>query len=141
MPLVVDHRYMSDYSVELEIRYRDIDALGHVNNSVYATYAEQARTLYCRDVLETSLASLPIVVASLSIDYVRPIELDEGTVAIDVEVPAIGTSSFPMAYEMRVDDGVAAEVESTQVFIDPESERPAPIPDEFRSAIAAYHDL
>ena len=34
------------FDVELAVRYRDLDTLGHVNNAVYATYLEQARTRY-----------------------------------------------------------------------------------------------
>ncbi len=140
-PLVVSV-FMSEYAVELEVRFRDIDAMGHVNNAVYATYTEQARTRYARDVLETDLSSVPTVLASLSIEYRRPVLLSDGAVTVSIDVPEIGTSSLPMEYTIATPDGdVAAEAESTQVFLDPETERPAPIPEPYRSAIVDYHDL
>ncbi len=133
---------MDAYAVELEVRFRDIDAMGHVNNAVYATYIEQARTRYVRDVLETDLASIPTVLASLSIEYRRPVLLSDGSVTVTIEVPEIGTSSLPMRYTIATADGdVAAEAESTQVFLDPETERPAPIPERYREAIVERHDL
>jgi len=42
---------VNTYTTEIDVRFRDIDAMGHVNNAVYATYIEQARTEYFRDVL------------------------------------------------------------------------------------------
>ncbi|WP_089385398.1 acyl-CoA thioesterase [Halorubrum vacuolatum] len=133
---------MGEYAVELEVRFRDIDAMGHVNNAVYATYIEQARTRYVRDVLETDLASIPTVLASLSIDYRRPVLLSDGAVTVTIEVPKVGTSSLPMRYTIATADGdVAAEAESTQVFLDPETERPTPIPERYREAIVERHGL
>ncbi len=140
-PLAVSEA-MSEYAVELEVRFRDIDAMGHVNNAVYATYIEQARTRYVRDVLETDLSTIPTVLASLSIEYRKPVTLSDEAVIVSVDVPDIGTSSLPMHYEIATLDGnVAAEAESTQVFLDRETERPAPIPEPYRSSIVEQHDL
>ncbi|MWV64116.1 acyl-CoA thioesterase [Halorubrum sp. JWXQ-INN 858] len=132
---------MTEYAAEIEVRFRDIDSMGHVNNAVYATYTEQARTRYARDVLDTDLSSIPTVLAALSIEYRRPVELEAGSVTAAIDVPEIGTSSLPMTYEIRTDEGVAAEAESTQVFLDESTGRPMPIPEAYRSAIVDYHDL
>jgi len=39
------------YSLGIDVRYRDLDPVGHVNNAVYATYLEHTRTNYYADVL------------------------------------------------------------------------------------------
>jgi len=73
---------VNTYTTDIDVRFRDIDAMGHVNNAVYATYIEQARTEYFRDVLDADLSALATVLASLSIDFRRPVELTDGTVSV-----------------------------------------------------------
>ncbi|MUW13827.1 acyl-CoA thioesterase [Halorubrum sp. CBA1125] len=128
------------YATEIPVRFRDVDALGHVNNAVYATYLEQARVEYIRDVLGADVTTEPTVLASLTIDYRRPVELADDAVTVTVAVDDVGRSSLTMSHEIRVDDGVAAEAEGTLVALDPESGEPREIPREQRSAIREYRD-
>jgi len=53
----------------------------------------------------------------------------------------MGTSSVTMTHEIRTDGEVVAEAEATLVSLDPDSGKPAPIPDEHRSDIESYHGL
>ena len=132
---------MAPYTVDIDVRFRDIDALGHVNNAVYATYVEQARTRYFRDVLDIDISQSANVLASLSIDFRRPIELPDDDVTVTVELADLGRSSATMTHEIRVGDAVAAEAEATIVALDPETGKPAPIPEAHRDAMESYHDL
>ena len=132
---------MAPYTVDIDVRFRDIDALGHVNNAVYATYIEQARTRYFRDVLDVDISQSSNVLASLSIDFRRPIELTDDDVTVTVELADLGRSSATMTHEIRVGDAVAAEAEATIVALDPETGEPAPIPEANRTAMESYHDL
>ncbi|TKX52504.1 acyl-CoA thioesterase, partial [Halorubrum sp. SS7] len=66
---------MGTYTADIDVRFRDIDAMGHVNNAVYATYIEQARTRYFRDVLDVDISRASTVLASISIDFRSPVEL------------------------------------------------------------------
>mgnify|MGYP000347920873 CR=1 FL=1 len=130
------------YETTVGVRFRDIDAMGHVNNAVYASYAEQARVDYFADVLDTDLSAVSSVLARIEIDYHRPIELDDGPVTVEVDVPSLGESSLPMTYEISDGDGnLAASVESVQVAYDREAEESVPIPEAWRAAIESYHDL
>ncbi len=131
---------MSTYTTAIAVRFRDIDAMGHVNNAVYATYLEQARTAYVRDVLGADLSSIPTVLASLSLEFRRPVLLEDGSVTVEIDVPELGKSSVPMTYEIRTDDGVVAEAESVQVAVDDEGSS-RPIPEEHRTAIESYHGI
>lgn len=126
------------YEVDVTVRFRDIDAMGHVNNAVYATYLEHARASFFRDVVGASLVDADTVLAHLSLDYEAPIDLDDGAVAVSLVVPRLGTSSIPMAYELRTADGVAATAESVQVVVDRETGAARPIPDDWRAAIEPY---
>lgn len=128
------------FSSDIQVRFRDIDAMGHVNNAVYATYVEQARTEYFKQVLETGLDAVPSVLASLELSYERPILLEQ-SVTIEIDVPEMGRSSLPMEYAVLADGERAATAESVQVFLDPETEKPRPIPDQFRERIAEFEDL
>jgi acyl-CoA thioester hydrolase len=130
------------YETTIGVRFRDIDAMGHVNNAVYASYAEQARVDYFEAVLERDLSEVSSVLAKIEIDYHRPIELGDGPVTVVVDVPSLGESSIPMTYEIEDADGnPAASIESVQVAYDRETEESIPIPEDWREAIVSYHDL
>jgi len=130
------------YETTVGVRFRDIDAMGHVNNAVYATYAEQARVDYFEEVLDEDLSSIGSVLARIEIDYRRPIELDDGPLTIAVDVPRLGESSLPMEYDILTADGnVAASIESVQVAYDSAAGESVPLPEEWRRAIETFHDL
>ena len=124
-----------EFRTTIPVRFRDIDAMGHVNNAVYATYLEQARADYYREIIGESLADVNTVLASLTIDFQRPIAPDQ-TVTVGLSVSELGESSIPMEYEIRREDGtVAATAETVQVAYDPETERSSPLPTAWRDAI------
>jgi acyl-CoA thioester hydrolase len=133
---------MTDYSfvADVDVRFRDIDAMGHVNNAVYATYLEEARTAYFDEVLDASLADVQTVLANVALEFRRPVELgDDVTVA--VRVPELGRSSIPMEYEVRADGEVAATGEAVQVAVDGETGESRPIPEAWREKIEPFEGL
>jgi acyl-CoA thioester hydrolase len=133
---------MTDYSfvADVDVRFRDIDAMGHVNNAVYATYLEEARTAYFDEVLDASLADVQTVLANVALEFRRPVELgDDVTVA--VRVPELGRSSIPMEYEVRADGEVAATGEAVQVAVDGETGESRPIPEAGREKIEPFEGL
>ncbi|WP_283401932.1 thioesterase family protein [Halorubrum sp. DM2] len=132
---------MAPYTVDIDVRFRDIDALGHVNNAVYATYIEQARTRYFREVLDIDISQSSNVLASISIDFRRPVELSDDRVTVTVDLAELGRSSVTMAHEVRVGDAVVAEAEATIVSLDPDTGKPTPIPEDHRAAMESYHDV
>lgn len=125
------------YTMDIGVRFRDIDALGHVNNAVYATYLETARVGYFRDVIDASLVTNGTVIARLEIDFRRPIELDE-SVTVRLTVGDLGRSSIPMSYEVVADGEVAATAESVQVVYDNDRGETTPIPPRWRERIEAF---
>lgn len=131
---------MAVHVTEVPVRFVDLDAAGHVNNATYATYAEEARVAYCRDVLEAPLSTLNFVVAALEVEYERPVA-DVGTVRVETRVPRLGETSFPMTYELSFEGTVVARAETTQVALDPTTREPTPLPEEWRAAITAHEDL
>jgi len=129
------------FTVDIGLRFRDLDTMGHVNNAVYASYLEQARAAYFDDVLDETLADVGSVLAHLEIDYRQPIEYDDGTVTVATRVPSLGESSIPMRYEVRTPEAVAATAETVQVVFDREAERPVSIPVDWSEKISAFEGL
>ena len=89
-------------TLRIEPRWTDFDAAGHVNNSVYLVYGEEARARYLR-------AALPgtwewVVVVNNSIDYHSPVELNE-TLDVTSGVESIGTSSCTSVSVIATTDG------------------------------------
>ena len=127
------------FEIEMRPRFRDIDAMNHVNNAVYFTYMEQARTeYYMRISKRRALHELEFILASAKCDFRSPIAFGE-TVVIRVWPIRIGNSSFTLRYELRIkEDGrLAADGESVQVAFDYEAGKAKPIPDYFRKALEA----
>ncbi|WP_436924060.1 acyl-CoA thioesterase [Halosimplex amylolyticum] len=126
---------------EVDVRYRDFDTFGHVNNVVYGTYCEQARVAYIEEVLGVDdIDEFSAVVVSLNVDF-RSSVTEPSTVDVGIEVTSLGESSFTMAYELRQDGALVAEAETTQVFVDPETRESRPIPPELRERIHDFEDL
>ncbi|UPW00742.1 acyl-CoA thioesterase [Halorussus gelatinilyticus] len=133
---------MSDYSFthDVDVRYRDLDPMGHVNNGVYASYLEQARIAYFEQVLDVPLRDIESVLASLELDFRRPVEMDHD-VTVAMRVPEIGESSLPMEYEVRADGAVAATGETVQVAVERETKSSRPIPESWRENIREFEGL
>jgi len=126
-----------EYETEMQVRFRDVDAMHHVNNAVYATYLEQARVDYYADVLGVGLDDIDTVLVNLEIDYRSQIELDDA-VTVAMGVRDIGKSSVTMGYEVRVGDRVAATAETVQVYVDPDGDGSQPLPADWVDRMESY---
>jgi acyl-CoA thioester hydrolase len=128
------------FTVDVPVRYRDLDPLDHVNHAVYASYLEIARTSYLREVAAVPSEEISFVMANLELSYDRPIRMgDDPTIALSVS--RLGDSSCTMTYEIRANGNVAATAETTIVHVDPETERPSPIPESMARRIREYEGL
>lgn len=128
------------FSTTLEVRWRDLDALGHVNNAVYFTYLEQARFQYLRELglIPSDPFGIGMILAEARCQFKSPLELGE-RVTIYTRVSELRNSSFIFEYRIEGEDGrVAATARSVQVCYDYQNQRSVPIPDKWREAITAY---
>ena len=134
------------YVKPIEIRFGDLDTLGHVNNTSYVQYLEEARGGYYDEVVGVPFETLETVVVELNIVYKHEITRGQ-RVDVAVRVPELGRSSIPMAYEIRTTDPetgdttVAATAETVQVNTDRETGRSVTIPDAWRTAISEWEGL
>ena len=125
-------------AVPLQIRFRDTDAMGHVNNAVFVTYLEVARTAYWHQVFAIpSYNQVDFILARAEIDFLRPLLIqDQATVWI--RVTELGEKSFRFAYEIVTPDGVAARAESVQVMFDYPAGRSKVLSPAQRAVILAF---
>jgi acyl-CoA thioester hydrolase len=101
--------------LRIEPRWTDLDPLGHVNNSVYLVYAEEARARYLRGVLPAVWEM--IVVVNNTIDYHSPADATD-TLEITSAIDAVGTSSFTTVSHIAAVDGRrCATVRTVQVVL------------------------
>jgi acyl-CoA thioester hydrolase len=122
---------------EDRLRYGDLDAQGHVNNAVYATFSESGRIAFLQDRQITPQGDRhAFVVARLTIDFVAELHFP-GTVSIATRPVRIGRSSLTFEQIMLSADRLVSRAQSTVVLIDSQSRRSTPFPDTMRNALMA----
>ena len=132
MPIAFRHK--------LDVRFRDCDPMGHVNNAVYLTYLEQARFAHWREVWGMEFERLPagtpgVILARAEIDYRLPAKYGD-VLEIRIAVERIGTTSFTYTYDVvDQDERLVAEARTVLVLYDYAAGKPAPIPGELREKL------
>jgi acyl-CoA thioester hydrolase len=125
----------------IQVRFRDTDAFGHVNNAVFFTYIELARVRYLIDVLglEEPFERMPLILARVELDFRSPILFGE-EVEVATQVDRIGRSSIAMSHRLMAgaDQRLVGESQSVLVTYDYEAARPIPVPDDWRAKLAAH---
>jgi acyl-CoA thioester hydrolase len=118
----------------VEIRWSDVDAFGHVNNALYATYLEECRDEWLDRALDDPEAGWDFVVARLAIDFRRELRLEDDEVLVRCSLERIGTSSVTTKEEILAGDFLAAEGECVLVARDRETGSSRPLSDDERQA-------
>jgi acyl-CoA thioester hydrolase len=125
---------------KLDVRFRDCDPMGHVNNAVYLTYLEQARFAHWQAVWGVDFEGLPenapgVILARVEIDYRRQAKYGD-VLEVRISLDRIGRTSFSYRYEV-VDqaDMVVAEAKSVQVMYDYVAATPVPLSDEMKAKL------
>jgi len=104
------------FEKHIEIRWRDMDAFGHVNNSVYLIYLEDTRDGWLGSVLGDAGSLLDFVLARVAIDFRRELHQDDGVVVVRCRLARIGSSSVGTREDIFKHDGtLAAEAEAVLV--------------------------
>jgi acyl-CoA thioester hydrolase len=130
---------LSRFTIPVEVRFRDLDAIGHVNNAVYLTYFESARIAYWFHVTGSSrVQELTMILARAEVDFRSQLGLGE-RLEVAVRCASMRRSSFVLAFEARAagDGRLVAECRKVMVSYDYEAKRSRPIPDELRRALRA----
>jgi len=120
----------------VEIRWRDLDGFGHVNNAVYLTYLEEARDEYYTGLLDHDTVNR-MVLRHTTVDYRRGLEQSDDRVDVELQVLRVGSSSVTTRETISsVATGqVSAVAESVMVHCDAARSASQPFPDAARALL------
>jgi acyl-CoA thioester hydrolase len=119
---------------EIAPRFRDTDAMGHINNAVYVTYLEVARQVYwARLDRDPDYRRVPFILAHVTIDF-RSEALMNEVLEVGIRLEWIGTKSFAFVYRIweKVTGRTVAEATTVQVCYDYAAKQTLPVPDDLR---------
>jgi acyl-CoA thioester hydrolase len=126
--------------VSVQLRWRDMDMLGHLNQSVYHELLEEGRAAVIWELMHRAGSNNvhgSYVLAHVDLDYHAEVRKDHGAVEIVVRVAHVGTSSFRLHHEVRLPDGtVAASGETVMVAWDPRTRAKRPLSEAEVSALS-----
>ena len=125
--------------IPVERRFKDLDPLNHVSNATFLDYVMEARVRLYLDIDPDIMRAGNQVVARQEINYRAPIEYSTAPLILRTWVSHIGTSSFTI--ECQIWDGatVAADAKTVVVCFDIGSQKPVPIPEDFRAGLASHY--
>jgi acyl-CoA thioester hydrolase len=124
------------YRHRLSVRFRDCDAMGHVNHAVYFTYLEQCRLTFWREITGTASPHTRVIVARAECDYRAPAHFGD-ELEVRLKVGAVGRSSFVLEYEIVQvgTDRLTASGKTVMVSYDYAAGRSTLLPDTTRSLL------
>ncbi len=124
--------------VRLPLRFRDLDAFGHVYHAEYLTLLDEARTAWFRDGLRLDDAG-DYVLARVEVDYLSSLVRTDRWVSADFAVERVGGTSLTLREELRADDGrLVSRGRSVCVLRDLASGSSRRVSDAERARIEAY---
>ena len=121
----------------IPVRWGDMDAMGHVNNTVYFRFMEQTRISWFEKLLPRGEAwgTTGIVIANASCNFKKAINYP-ATVEVKMYAGPLGGSSVPTYYDLVVRDEIYADGAAKVVFVDMDRQKAVRIPENLRSKMA-----
>jgi len=118
---------------EINVRFRDLDPLNHVNNAVFNTYFEEARVQFIDEIPEFKASvreGFSFVLVHLELDYIQPILMGE-SILIGSAIEEFGNSSIKgfQAIYSKDEKELKAVAKTTGVWFNLKRNRPARIPE------------
>ena len=132
------------FSLPISVRFRDLDAFGHVNNAVFFTYMEMSRTAYFErlGLLKGDFPAVFFIIAEATCQFKAPIQMRTRLI-VKTRVSSIGNSSFVMEYQLvdQATDQLMAVGRTVNVMYDYAAGRSLPMPDDWRATIEAFEEF
>ena len=129
------------FKVPIDVRFRDIDGRGHVNNSVFFTYFAVGRIALFQSFSEhTDFSTFSFILAHISCDYIRPVGLNT-RLSLEIWVRKIGIKSFGLGYKLvdLSDESITyAKGESVQVCFDYGENKPIAVSAALKQKLVEY---
>lgn len=131
-------------SLPIQIRFNDIDAMGHINNNIYLSYFDLGKNTYFETVKGSGLSWIEgaIVIAHIEMDFFKPV-FYQRKVAVDSKIVKVGEKSgvfFQQIRDMESND-IKCTCKSVFVYYDAEAGKSVPIPASWREAISKFEGV
>lgn len=129
------------HRLPIQIRFNDVDRYGHVNNNAYFAYYDLGKEDYLTHVLQVDYRSKDVVpvIASIHADFLAPIFYGD-PVVVETRVAHVGQKSFTL--QQRAVNGqtgaLLCECATVMVCFSLREQASAPVPDEYRAAVARF---
>lgn len=130
---------MARFVYRCHMRWADMDAFAHVNNTAYVTYLEQARVAMFFDRYDGSFAR-GTVIARHEITYLRPVVYHPEPLRLELWVDEVRAASFQVRYEVYDDDAIVARAATRCVPFDFAIDRPRRITGDERALLLSFAD-
>ncbi len=129
------------FTCEIKVRWADFDRLGHVNNTKYFEYAQEARMHFYTECMYVSggIRRAVAVLRKTDMEFLVPVTGDSGPLTIEVAVTHIGTSSYSIKHTMRdVRGRTCAVANAVMVGFDLKEQVVRPLKDDERNLLSEY---
>lgn len=128
------------YKCQVEVRWGDLDMLGHVNNTRFVEYSQEARLRFFMENLGDEFrAGSYVVVRRLEVDFERPLSTESGPLTVQLEVLNIGTTSFTIRHVIYDSAGMrAGAVDAVLVGFSTATNTSRALSDAEREMLTAY---
>jgi len=143
----IEAQFPFKHSTAVQMRFNDIDSLGHVNNSVYFQFFDLAKTEYYAGIkvdAEINWRKPSLIIANVNCSFLMPTIFKEPIVVL-TQCSHLGNKSLTMLQHVINSEthDLKATCATTLVNIDPVTNESAPIPQVWREAITAFegHNL
>ena len=122
------------HRTDIQVRFNDTDALGHLNNTAYALYAEQGRV----DFLDQFRSEgVYLILAHISLDFLRQVRFRD-RVYVLTRIVKVGRTSVTLVQDIYGNGELAARTRSVVVMFDYGAQTPVPISAEIRAQLEPY---
>lgn len=127
-----------EHEKRIEIRWRDLDAFGHVNHVVFLTYLEEVRDEWLGRTLGDPALVWSFVIARVEVDYRRELKLEDDAIVAHCALDRVGTSSVVTSEAITTTQGeLVADAKAVLVARDADSGRSRPLSDVERAAFTS----
>lgn len=132
---------LNAFSTPVDVRFRDLDAMGHVNNAVFFTYFEEGRlALFSSTSPAEKFPGFDFILAHTSCDYLKPVTIDD-QLTLQIRADRIGAKSFTLGYavlDRKDDHAMFATGTSVQVCYDYGRQKTMPVPGDLIDLLRQY---
>lgn len=131
------------HSIPIQIRFNDVDAIGHINNNIYFSYFDLAKSFYMENVRGNAINWIEgnIVIAHIEADYLLPTFYNE-EIVVDSKIIHLGNKSATFLQRVRgvKKNDIKCICKSVFVYMDNLTMRSEPIPDLWKDAIRKFEE-